>query len=147
MAISHKCLSAFILFITFAASYALAPVSPAQDSSIQQPPASLPGSSNLIAPGTSNINPVLQAALGSSDPLAFLRNATQGQLGRPVLHCNGAEYGYNLPFASCIRALTLIPDTTQKLSFGPRTRRQFNFGTPYRLLSSKSTDTRSSLQI
>ncbi|KAL8838844.1 MAG: hypothetical protein Q9170_001966 [Blastenia crenularia] len=133
MAIVHHIVS-FTAFITFATSLALLPP-PSQDSSLYQAPSALPGPFRISAPGSSTTNPILQAALNSSDPLTLLRNASQGPLGRPVMLCNGDEYGYNLPLQSCMGALIMIPDITLKLSFGPRTQGRFNFETPYRLLS------------
>ncbi|KAL8941794.1 MAG: hypothetical protein Q9216_002032 [Gyalolechia sp. 2 TL-2023] len=135
MAVTYKCLAGVIGLIACAASHALAPISSAEGGSLQQPPAALSEPSNPTAPGTSDNNSILQAALNSTDPIAVLRNATQGPLGGPVLYCNGEEYGEDLPLASCIEAIEMIPDTDQKLSFGPRPLRRFHFGTPYRILS------------
>lgn len=132
-------LVSLLWWTTLAASRALAPASPAQDGSLQLPPPSLAASLNLGALGNSAADPILQAALESSDPLSSLRNASQQPLGGQVYLCSGDQYGYNLPLMSCLTALKLVPDIREKFSFGPKTQGNFNFETPYRILSGKYT--------
>jgi len=62
--------------------------------------------------------------------------STSPELGSPSIRCNGKAYGKNLKVASCLQALSKMPQSTSAFTFGERGYGNWDAVLPYRVLSS-----------